>query len=244
MSLSEIIGYASAALAVYFYKQSSDLEKEIELENKAHEAYVRELLAANSALENKIDPNLGSYQSPIIFSVTMRSGGQMLEQNEITLNCTNPTDSIVEISDFQARIWVAGYMADLCVPANILSIKIPAKKTVSFRLYARYGKMFRNYIEVKRALNLLYSGKAASTMKAGTFIPMENDPVLMNMQYLWVGKGFEDECFAYNIPGSFRWKYAGWTVGSYVGYNAGNENQQKTNPSYWTGTQEIDSIDE
>lgn len=244
MSLSEIIGYASAALAVYFYKQSSDLENEIKAEKKAHEDYVRELLAANSALENKIDPNLGSYQSPIIFSVTMRSGGQMLEQNEITLNCTNPTDSIIEISDFQARIWVAGYMADLCIPANIASIKIPANKTVSFRLYARYGKMFRNYVEVKRALNLLYDGKNTSTMRAGTFIPLDKEPVLMKMQYLWVGKGFEDKCYVYDVPGSFRWKYAGWTVGSYVGYNAGNENQQKNNPSSWTDTGEIDNSDE
>lgn len=244
MSLSKIIGYASAALAVYFYKQSSDLENEIKSEKKAHEDYVRELLAANSALENKINPNLGSYQSPIIFSATMRSGGQMLEQNEITLNCTNPTDSIIEISDFQARIWLAGYMADLCIPANIASIKIPANKTVSFRLYARYGKMFRNYVEVKRALNLLYDGKNTSTMRAGTFIPLDKEPVLMNMQYLWVGKGFEDKCYVYDVPGSFRWKYAGWTVGAYVGYNAGDENQQKKNPSSWTDTGEIDNSDE
>ena len=48
--------------------------------------------------------------------------------------------------------------------------------------------------------------------------------------------------FAYDIPGSFRWKSAGWTVGTKTGYNAAKEKQQDKNPSYWEkyDTQPID----
>ena len=244
MTLSEIFGLVSAGLAVYFYKKKSDVQDAYDQEVKDHEEYVEVLLNENEELEDKLDANINAYQSPIIFTATVRSGGQMLEQNEIILNCTNPTDSYVELEDLQARIWIAGYMADLVVPASISNFKIAPGKTVSFRLYARYGKLFREYVEVKRAINQLYDGKNTTTMRAETFIPLSDDPVLMNIQYLWVGKGFEDECFVYNVPGSFRWKSAGWTIGNGSGYNAGDEKDQKKNPSHWSNTSEIDEVNE
>lgn len=238
MDFSKIIGLVAAVAAVLLYKKSADLKEEIEQEREDHIQYVEDLLAENNELEDKINPNDNASKSPIVFTVSMRSGGQMLEQNEITLNCTNTSNSIVEIGDFQARVWVAGYMADICIPANISRIKIGAQQTKSFVLYAGYGKMFRDYVDVKRALNVLYDGKNTSTMRKETFIPMSKQPVLLNMQYLWYWSGGEEECFVYDVPGSYRWKFAGWTCGD-TGYNAGNEKEQKKNPSYWASTEEI-----
>lgn len=240
MSLSKIIGLASAALAVYFYTKNEESSEQLVAAQKEHEKYVNQLLEENQKLEDIINPNNDVLQSPVVFSVSMRSGGQMLEQNEITLRCTNTSDSIVEIGDFQARVWVAGYMADMCVPANISRIKLNAGETKSVVLYAGYGRFFLDYVDVKRALNILYDGKNTSTMRMETFIPLSKAPVLMNMQYLWYWKGGEEECFVYDIPGSYRWKYAGWTCGK-TGYNAGNENQQKKNPSHWVDVDELSS---
>lgn len=240
MEFSKIISLIAAGVAVYFYKQSSELKEQNEREKKAHEDYVNELLQENEELQDKIDPNVNSYQSPVIFTAAMCSGGQMLENNEITLYCTNPTDSIIELADFQARIWIAGYMANLCIPANLVNIRIPANKTVSFRLYAKYGQMFTNYNDVKRALNVLYDGKNQSTMRKETFIPLSKSPVVMNIQYLWVGRSFEDECYAYDVPGSYRWKFAGWTHGADAGYNAGKEREVEKNPSHWNDVIKID----
>lgn len=244
MSLSEIIALGAAGLAWYFYKESSDLEAQRKKDREDHAEYVAELLRENSDLQDKIDPNLGAYQSPILFSVVMRSGGQMLENNEIVLNCTNPTNNIVELRDFQAVLWIAGYWADMCVPSNTTGIKIPANSTVSIRLYAKYGQLFRKEAEVKRAINLMYDGTDSTFMRKNTYIPLEDAPVMLNMQYLWVGKGFEDECFAYNIPGSFRWKYAGWIHGASVGYNSAKEKEREKNPSHWEDTKKIESADE
>lgn len=240
MSLSKIIGLASAALAVYFYTKNEESSEQLVAAQKEHEKYVNQLLEENQKLEDIINPNNDVLQSPVVFSVSMRSGGQMLEQNEITLRCTNTSDNIVEIGDFQARVWVAGYMADMCVPANISRIKLNAGETKSIVLYGGYGRFFLDYVDVKRALNILYDGKNTSTMRKETFIPLSKAPVLMNMQYLWYWKGGEEECFVYDIPGSYRWKYAGWTCGK-TGYNAGNENQQKKNPSHWVDVDELSS---
>lgn len=246
MKLSKIIGLASAALAVYFYKQNEVIRDDIAREREDHARYIEELLSENNDLEDKINPNGNANQAPVVFSVTMRSGGQMLEQNEIILNCTNTSNSVIEIGDFRANIWLAGIKSDLCYPANIGSVKIPKKGTVSFRLYAKYGKLFRDYVDVKRALNILYDGRNTPTMRKETFIPISKLPVLMNLQYLWYWSGGSEECMVYDIPGNFRWKYAGWTVGKYVGYNAANENDQKKNPSYWQkyDEQPIDSENE
>ena len=238
MSLSKIIGLASAALAVYFYTKKEETTEQLTVEREEHEQYVDQLLEENEKLEDMINPNDNAHQSPVVFTVTMRSGGQMLEQNEIVLNCTNTSKSIVEIGDFQARIWIAGYMADMCIPANISRIKLRGGETKTFVLYGGYGRLFLDYVDVKKALNVLYDGKNTGTMRKETFIPLSKVPVLMNMQYLWYWKGGEEECFVYDIPGTYRWKFAGWTCGK-TGYNAGNENQQKRNPSHWVNTEEI-----
>lgn len=244
MNLSKIIGVASAGLAVYFYKQFADLQDESDREKKDREAYLNAVLREKEELEDRIDPDTNAYQSPIVFTASVRAGGQLLEQNEIILECTNPTDSIIELADFQSRIWIAGYMAELCIPSNLSSIKILPKRTVSYRLYARFGYMYRNVGNVKRALNRLYDGKDQSLMRKNTFIPLSKAPVLLNIQYLWIGKGFEDKCYDYNIPGSYRWKFAGWVPGAKAGYNAADENEVERNPNAWPNTTKIESGNE
>lgn len=237
MNLKSIIGLLASGLAVYFYRK--DLNGELEKERKDHLDYVNQLLSEKERLEDKIDPNKNASAPPVTITATMRVGGQMLEAKEIVLNITNNSDINLTLQDFQAHMWVCGYMADRCVPSNITSIRVPARKTVEFRMYAEYGQMFSNYVDVKRALNKMYDGKNSTFMRAGMFIPLEKAPVVMNLQFLWVGSSFEDECYVYDVPGSFRWKYAGWTEGKDAGYNAANTRSGELDYTYWDDTKEI-----
>lgn len=231
MTIGTIIGLAALGAAVYFYKQSSGLEDQLSDERKKNEAYVNRLLEENQELENKIDPNSGdSDQAPLVFTATLISGGAMLEQNKVILRITNISDIAVNVGDFRAYMWVAGLKCDLCFPSNLTEVRIPAKKTVEYTLYAGYGKLARRYSELKTALKgitpKLFKDKNINI----SFTP--DPPVYLNMQYLWIGKGFEDECTVFDVPCGFSWKYAGWVAGK-VGYNAANKNQQEANPSYW-----------
>lgn len=237
MNLKSIIGLLASGLAVYLYRK--DLNGELERERKDHLDYVNQLLSENESLEDKIDPNKNASAPPVTITAAMRVGGQMLEAKEIVLSITNNSDINLTLQDFQAHMWVCGYMADRCVPSNITSIRVPARKTVEFRMYAEYGQMFSNYVDVKRALNKMYDGKNSTFMRAGMFIPLEKAPVVMNLQFLWIGSSFEDECYVYDVPGSFRWKYAGWTEGKDAGYNAANTRSQYLDDTHWNNTDEI-----
>ena len=237
MNLKSIIGLLASGLAVYLYRK--DLNGELEKERKDHLDYVNQLLSEKERLEDKIDPNENASAPPVTITAIMRVGGQMLEAKEIVLNITNNSDINLTLQDFQAHMWVCGYMADRCVPSNITSIRVPARKTVEFRMYAEYGQMFSNYVDVKRALNKMYDGKNSTFMRAGMFIPLEKAPVVMNLQFLWVGSSFEDECYVFDVPGSFRWKFAGWTEGKDAGYNAANTRSQYLDDTHWNNTDEI-----
>lgn len=237
MKISKIIGWASAALALYFNNQKNAIEEkyseELKREREQHEAYVNELLDENKNLKDKYDPNSTSHQSPVVFTASVTAGGQTLNQNEIVLNCTNTSSVQVEIGDFLCNIWIAGIKSLKIMPGNIGSVKIPAKGTVSFRLYARDQISIQNWESVKKALNVMYDGKSKTVMRADTYISADKKPILLTMEYLWYFKSGEEECFAYDIPGSYRWKSAGWTATPKAGYNAANENHRKKNPSHW-----------
>ena len=242
MKISKIIGLASTVLALYFndkYNEQKlkdlekEKEKEKEKEREQHEAYVAEVLKENEKLQEMVNPNSGSHQSPVVFTATVTAGGQTLNQNEIVLNCTNTSSVQVEIGDFLCNIWIAGIKSLKIMPGNIGSVKIPAKSTVSFRLYARDQISIQSWESVKKTLNLMYDGKSKTVMRANTYIPADKKPILLTMQYLWYFKSGQEECFVYDIPGSYRWKSAGWTATPKVGYNAANENHRKKNPSYW-----------
>lgn len=233
MNNSRFLGLAAAAIALLSIKKNRDLQVEIERERDNHADYVDMLLGEVEILEDKVNPNKNAHAAPVIFSANVHQGGHTLNQTEIILNCTNTSDSVVEIGDFRANIWLANIKSYRCIPANIGNVKIPAKSTVSLRLYAGSGIISQKYVDVKRALNKLYDGKDSSYMRKGTFIPLAKMPVILNIQYLWFWKGGEEECFAYDVPGSYTWKSAGWTISSKSGYNAAVENQQDKNPSYW-----------
>lgn len=238
--MKKIITLIATGLAAYFYKQSVDLAKQNEQEKQDHEDYVDNLLDEIDELEGKVNPNGDATQAPVIFTAEMRQGGVTLNQTEIILNCTNVSSNQVEIGDFQSHLWLAGMKSYKCMPANIGSVKIPANTTVSFRMYADAGIVIQEYVNCKKALNKLASGKDTSVMSAGTYIPLAKQPVLLNIQYLWYWKGGETECFVYDVPGSYRWKYAGWVHGVNAGYNAAKEKDQDKNPSYWTNTDKIE----
>ena len=91
---SKIIGLISAALALYWAKQRDEIQSELENERASHKEYVDELVKENKDLQNRLNPNSGVKQSPVVFTVTMISGGVTLNQNEIILNCTTFLSSV------------------------------------------------------------------------------------------------------------------------------------------------------
>lgn len=242
MELKKIIGLIAGGLALYWYKQ--DLEKQynddLDRVKTENEDYVRDLLKENENLENIVNPDGNAEQAPVVFTAAMRQGGVTLNQTEIILTCNNTADYLVEIGDFQAVMWIAGIKSLKCIPANVGEIKIPAKSSMQFRLYASGGIVIQDYVSCKRALNIMARGKDTSVMKSNTYIPLEAAPVVMNLQYLWYWKGGEVACFDYDVPCSYRWKYAGWVHGTKAGYNAAKENQTENSGTYWKNQEEID----
>lgn len=240
MYFSKIIGLISAAAAVYFYTKTEEQEDQLEREREDHETYVNQLLEDNQKLEDTVNPNGSAEQAPVVFTATVRQGGVTLNQTEIILNCTNTANYAVEIGDFQAYLWLANVRSLKCIPANISAITIQANQTVSFRLYSREGIIIQDYVDCKKRLNMLFDGKNSSFMRANTYIPQTKTPVQLDMQYIWYGKNFEEKCYVYDVPGSYRWKYSSWVHGTNAGYNAADKKQQEKNPSDWVDQSGLD----
>lgn len=227
-----VTSLVAGGAAMFAYKKKLDAEMEAREQqlNKERQEYLDEI----SKLEDKIDPNINAYQAPLTFTCTARFGGLTLNQLEVWLNIKNNSDQKVEIGDIRSTIAVGGYISSRVAPANIARFIIPAKSSVRVRLYARGDVAFpKDYNKVRRALAPL-CGSSGTKIPNGTNIPASKEPVLMDIDYMWYGVGFEDECHVYDVPGDFDYKFATWTVGSWTGYNAYNENQQKKNPSHWT----------
>lgn len=239
MGLNSLVGLAAGGAAVYLYMQTEEQKKEIERMRADHQAYVEQLLKEKEELENKVDPDGNAEKAPVTFTVTMYQGGVTLNQTEIYLNCTNTGGVAVELGDFQGYLWLAGVKSYKVYPANIGSFKIAPGKTVSFRLYAREGVIIQDYVDCKKRLNILGRGKNTSVMKANMFIPLSKKAVEMNFHYLWYWSGGETECRAFNVPGTYKWLYAGWVHGNNAGYNAANPKQQEKNPSHWSDMSEL-----
>lgn len=237
MKIRNIISLAAGAIALYFYKKSVDntlAEKQLESQQ-----YIDMLLDQIEEMKDKY--NTSDDNAPVTMSCTVKMGGITLNQLEIWLNIRNNSSSMVEIGDFRGRLFVGGIRSERVIPGNISRYKIPANSTIRVRLYARGDVAYPNdYNEVRRMLTPLFGGSGIS-IPNGTVIPLSKSPVYLDVQYLWYWSGGEEECFSY-IPGEFVYKYASWTVGSNAGYNAGRENQQDKNPSYWQkyDTQPID----
>lgn len=233
MSFGIVTLFALGA-AVYFYKKSSDIAAEYNDSVADSEEYINELLDEIEDLEDKIDPNTNEHSAPLVMTCTVNMGGLTLNQLEIWLNIRNTSESNVEIGDIRSRLFIGNIRSERVIPSNNSRYIIPAGKTVRVRLYARGDVAYpNNYNEVRRLLAPL-CGSTGIKIPNNTTILAAELPVKMDLQYLWYWKGGEEECFVYDVIGDFVYHNSVWTVGSYEGYNAGKENQQKANPSYWT----------
>lgn len=231
LSANSILTLGFLAAGVFFYRKKKQETEAVQAERDAHiEAERQEFLNEISRLQDVINPN-GSDGAPLTFTCTARFGGLTLNQLEVWLNIKNNSDLPIEIGDIRSTIVVGGYLSERVFPANISRFIVPANSTSRIRLYARGDVAFpNNYKLVKRALCTL---AGLTKIKDDTNIPASKMPVMMDIDYLWFVKGNSEEQHVYDVPGDFDYKFAGWTVGSYQGYNAGRENQQKANPSYW-----------
>lgn len=225
------VGLISAVGVSVYRKKREEWEKEEQLREEQRNAEREAFLNEISKLQDVINPNGGDSGAPLTFTCTARFGGLTLNQLEIWLNIKNNSNLPIEIGDIRSTIMVGGYLSDRVLPANISRFVVPANSTSRIRLYARGDVAFpNNYKLVKRALCTL---AGLTRIKDNTNIPASKMPVMMDIDYLWFVKGNSEEQHVYDVPGDFEYKFAGWTVGSYQGYNAGRENQQKANPSYW-----------
>lgn len=231
MNIKSLIGLLVSGVAVYFYKQQLEAEY-LEKQEEAEE-YRRSLLDQISELEDKINPNGNASTSPLTIVGSVCFGGLTLNQLEVWLDVRNNSDNDVEIGDIRSRLWVGWLRSERVMPSNNSMWIIPARKTVRIRLYARGDVAYPNgdHKNVKR--NLCALG-GVSRIKDGTIISVDKEPAELDISYLWYWKGGQDECHVFDVPCDFEYKFAGWTVGGYEGYNAGSENQQSKNPSYWT----------
>lgn len=228
-----ILVFGLIASALYSKKQDQEDKEDLDRESrmdKERAAFLDEI----SRLETELNPNGNVNQAPLTFTCTARFGGLTLNQLEVWLNIKNNSNQNVEIGDIRSTITVGGYVSSRVAPANLQHFIIPAKSSVRVRLYARGDVAFpKNYNNVRRALAPL-CGSSGTKIPNGTDIPASKEPVLMDIDYIWYGVAFEDKCHVFDVPGDFEYKFATWTVGSWIGYNAYNESQQKKNPSKWT----------
>lgn len=230
MSIKGFIGLIASGVAVYFYKQQLDAdyaEKQKQFEEERQ--YFLDELAKSEA---KVNPNGSADHAPIAITGTVRFGGLTLNQLEVWLNIKNYSNHQVEIGDIRSRLWVGNMRSERVMPSNNGNLYIPAGKTVRIRLYARGDVAYPNG-DHKNVKSNLCRIAGISRIKAGTTIKASLAPAQLDLQYLYYWAGGQEECVAFDVPCDFEYKFAGWTVGSYEGYNAGVENQQKKNPSYW-----------
>lgn len=226
-----------SGLAVYFYKKQVDEEYQAKLQELEDERqyYLDEIAKA----ESKANPNGSVDHAPLAITGSVRFGGLTLNQLEVWLNIKNYSNNSVEIGDIRSELYVGGIYSGFVKPSNIGRWVIPANSTKRIRLYARGDVAFPNgeYKNVKRALCAL---AGIDKIKDGTIISVDKVPAELDMDYLWYWSGGQEECSAFDVPCDFEYKFAGWTVGGYEGYNAGREKQQDANPSYWEKYDEQD----
>lgn len=231
MSLKSIITLVASGLAIYFYKK--DFEEQYKALQKKNQENNQYFLDEMAKLQNKINPNGSADQAPLAITGTVRFGGLTLNQLEVWLNIKNYSNNSVEIGDIRSELYVGGIYSGFVKPSNIGRWVIPANSTKRIRLYARGDVAFPDgeYKNVKRALCQL---AGIDRIKDGTIISVSKAPAELFIDYLWYWSGGQEECTAFDVPCDFEYKFAGWTVGGYEGYNAGNKKQQERNPSYWT----------
>lgn len=234
MELGTILLLGACAYGIYYFKTESDqVKKDAEKKIKDEQKKNEDLQYAVKNLQDIVNPNAGEHQPNLSMSAIMISGGLTLSHNEIDLVIKNNSKIDVEIGDFRSDLYIAGEKSLKCQPSNNSRVLIKPGKTVTYRLYARGGEIIQKYDNVKRALNSLLDRDGTSLQK-DTFIPVEMNPVDLDIAFFWFWTGGKSPVNVYNIPGSFRYKSAGWTVDTpWTGYNAAVKSQRNANPSLW-----------
>lgn len=233
--MNNFIALIAAGFAFYFYsqKQKEDHKKDLEASRKEQEAEREYYDEQIKELQNKIDPNGNIHQPPVSITGEVIMGGLTLNQLEINLIIANTSKDVnVELVDWRCEISVGGIVSQRVFPSNINGIIIPKNQKRVFKLYARGDEAFPGGLYKSVKESLLNIANIAS-WKKGLDIPFTSRPAELDIKVLWDVEGNREETQFFNVPCSFYWPYAGWTVGGYVGYNAGKKNQQKMNPSYW-----------
>lgn len=234
MELGTILLLGACAYGIYYLKNKTDEVTEEYLDRLEDERQKNEDLQSTvNNLQNIVNPNSTEHQPNLSIAAAMTSGGATLSHNEIDLIIKNESDIDVEIGDFRADLYIAGVKSLKCLPANNGRILIKPGKTVTFRMYARGGEIIQKYNEVKRLLNEMI-GRDKTELQKDTFIPATDNPIDLDIAFFWFWTGGKQQVNVFNIPGSFRYRYAGWTVATpWAGYNAAVKNQRKANPSLW-----------
>ena len=230
--LKTVIGLASGALGLHYYKLNLDaqFEEQRQALEKERQAYIDELAKKDKI----INPNGDANTPPVTIVGAVHMGGLTLNMVEIELTIKNTSSIQVELEDWRCELSVGGIKSLVVIPSNIAGIIIPAGQTRTFRLYARGQMPFPRglYNSVKDALEDM--AIPPRPFKANFSLPASQKPAELDIAVLWNLEGETQEAYFYNVPCSFTYHYAGWTVGIWTGYNAGKEKQQAKNPSYWT----------
>lgn len=234
MDIKSIIGLLVGGLFIWKYSKDSkakitDMQQEFEDSQKQYLDYIDEL-------EDRINPdNDNAERLPVEITADMRIGGGWLNQIEIVLHIKNVSEAEVELGDFRSRLTIGGYESQTVFPSNISTVKIPAGKTRDFILYKEDDYTFRgSHKEPYSALSML-AGKTDGTIPTNHIFPADQYAAELTFAFLWLWKGGKEECFVYNLPCKVTFMGNGWGVNyDWVGYNAGDQNHQKKNPSYWT----------
>lgn len=229
MSIKSIIGLLAGVVGIYWYKQ--DLEAEYQERQKEQQRQMQALLDDIAERDKIINPNGSTNQPPVTIVGEVTMGGLTLNMLEIVLVLKNYGSVQVELKDWFCELSVGGIVSGRVFPANLSGVIIPAGQTREFRLYARGDEAFPGvYGTVKSSLAAMLG---QDKIKANTYIPATDSPAELDIQVLWDVEGNEREVQMFNVPCSFSWPFAGWTVGLWTGYNAGKEKQQAKNPSHW-----------
>ena len=223
MELGTIITLGVLAFGAYKINSRNRESEEYKSQLEDAKDKYNDLLKQNEVLINKIDPNKNEHQPDITITGAMKTGGLTYTHNRIILYITNNSSIDVEIGDFKCDLYMAGFKSLLLQPANINQVVIKPGKTVEFTLYAKGGKAISNVGDVKDD----YYGLIKSDtylmdlyMQRGFYIPYEYAPVELDMAFLWFWKGGYEQVRVYNVPCSFEYGGAVWTVGlPWKGYN-------------------------
>ena len=227
---------ALLAGGAYFLKYRNDRDKEWDDREKDFQKSNKDYLDIIDELEDIINPNNDNAKRlPVEISADMKLGGGWLNQIEITLHFKNVSQIPIELSDFRTMLVIGGYESLTVKPANTSTITIPPGRTFDFILYKEDDYTFIGSHKEPYGVLSKMAGKKDGTIPTNFVFSPYLHAAELDMAFLWVWKGGQKECKVYNLPCKVTFMGDKWGVNyDWVGYNAGNKDQQQKNPSHWT----------